>query len=72
MTLSERLVAALGLDRTDDGPMAPVVELPPRPWAEPGRCPRCGTSGEVDVIDLVAGVLHQRCAPCKADWRLRR
>jgi len=41
-------------------------------WGQPGPCPRCGTKGEVDYVDLVRATMSQHCPSCSFEWTLTR
>ena len=83
MNLSERLEAAKrereGISETtptkrgaesDDAEW--VESAGPQLWGKPGPCPRCGTTGEVDFIDLVRAITSQHCPKCTFEWVLSR
>ena len=84
MNLSERLEAAKreregAFDAPkrkqpadDTGDDETMVSAGPQLWGKPGPCPRCGTKGEVDYIDLVRAITSQHCPSCSFEWVLSR
>jgi hypothetical protein len=75
VNLSERLELArreregISVEPVDDGA---DDEAEVEPWDQPSPCPRCGTPGEVDLVDLVRARTNQRCAACGLEWVLTR
>lgn len=46
------------------------AEAAPPIAGAPGTCPKCGGSGYLDHIDLVARIQRQHCRACGHEWQI--
>jgi hypothetical protein len=44
----------------------------PGSWSYEAACPACGAESEVDLLDLIGGVMKQHCTACEHAWVTQR
>jgi hypothetical protein len=59
-----------------DTPAEAGPEQPPRlsaaAWTRQGSCPNCAGESEIDLLDLVGGVMKLHCLACSHVWSVHR
>ena len=48
------------------------VSLPATGWTRQGSCPECRGESEIDLLDLVGGVMKLHCLACAHVWSVHR
>jgi hypothetical protein len=53
-------------------PRSVPVDMSSTSWARQAACPTCDGESEIDLLDLVGGVLKLHCVDCGHAWSVHR